>query len=107
MPEIRKRASTEESMAATIEVEHAGPDRFRVRVIENQTQTSHLVTAKHADCERITAGKIEPAELVKRSFEFLLENEPKESILARFDLSVIARYFPAFEGEMKRRLAAL
>jgi hypothetical protein len=93
-------------MAAKIEVEHAGPDQFRVRVIEGQTQTSHLVTANKADCERIAARTIEPAELVKRSFEFLLENEPKESILARFDLKVIARYFPAFEREMRGRLAA-
>jgi hypothetical protein len=93
-------------MAARIEVEHVSPDEFRVRVIERETETSHLVTAKKADCERIAAGKIEPAELVKRSFEFLLENEPKESILARFDLSVITRYFPAFEREIRRRLAA-
>jgi hypothetical protein len=93
-------------MAAKIEVENVGPDQFRVHVIERETETSHLVTAKKADCERISAGKIEPAELIRRSFEFLLENEPKESILARFDLSVIARYFPAFEREMKRRLSA-
>jgi hypothetical protein len=93
-------------MAARIEIEPAGQDQFRVRVIEHQTETSHLVTAKKADCERIAEGKIEPAELVKRSFEFLLENEPKESILARFDLSVIPRYFPAFEREMKRRFAS-
>jgi hypothetical protein len=93
-------------MAAKIEVEHAGPDEFRVRVIENRSETSHLVTVRQADYERIAARKVEPAELVRRSFEFLLENEPKESILARFDLSVIGRYFPAFEREMKRRLTA-
>lgn len=94
-------------MAAKIEVEHAGPDQFRVRVIENQTQTSHVVTVRKSDHERIAACKIEPAELVRRSFEFLLENGPKESILARFDLSMIGRYFPVFESEMKRRLKAL
>ena len=93
-------------MAAKIEVENVGPDQFRVHVIERETETSHLVTANKADCERISAGKIQPAELIKRSFEFLLENEPKESILARFDLSVIARYFPSFEQEMRRRLSA-
>jgi hypothetical protein len=93
-------------MPAKIEVENVGPDQFRVRVIERETETSHLVSAKKADCERISAGKIEPAELIRRSFEFLLENEPKESILARFDLSVIARYFPSFEQEMRRRLSA-
>ena len=34
---------------------------------------------------------------VERCFAFLLEREPKESILRRFDVSVIARYFPEFE----------
>jgi hypothetical protein len=34
----------------------------------------------------------------------LLEREPKESILNRFDLSVISRYFPEYEREIKKRL---
>jgi hypothetical protein len=34
-----------------------------------------------------------------------LEHEPKESILARFDLQDIGRYFPEFEREIKRRLS--
>jgi hypothetical protein len=38
------------------------------------------------------------------AFRFLLEREPKESILARFDVSVIARYFPEFERELPRYL---
>jgi len=42
---------------------------------------------------------------VRRSFEFLLEREPKESILTRFDLSLISRYFPEYEREIKRRLS--
>jgi hypothetical protein len=41
---------------------------------------------------------------VRRSFEFLLEREPKESILTRLDLSVISRYFPEYEREIKGRL---
>jgi hypothetical protein len=42
---------------------------------------------------------------VRRSFEFLLERESKESILSRFDLSLISRYFPEYEQEIKRRLS--
>jgi hypothetical protein len=41
---------------------------------------------------------------VKRSFQFLLEREPKESILAEFDLRVIGRYFEEYESEIKRGL---
>ena len=43
--------------------------------------------------------------LVRESFAFLLEREPASSILARFDLPVIARYFPEYDGDIRRRLA--
>jgi hypothetical protein len=93
-------------MSAQIEVEELVSGEFKVRVIEGRTETTHRVTLKPADYERIASGKTNPAEVVRRSFEFLLENEPKESILPRFDLTVISRYFPAYEREIRRRLAA-
>jgi hypothetical protein len=34
----------------------------------------------------------------------LLEREPKESILGRFDLPVIGTYFPGYEAEIGRRI---
>ncbi len=34
------------------------------------------------------------------AFAFLLEREPRESILHSFDLPVIGRYFPEWESEM-------
>ncbi len=92
-------------MTQKIEVEIVSEGTFRVRVIEGKSETSHVVTLKPADCDRIARGKLEPAELVRMAFEFLLENEPKESILGRFDLPLIGRYFPNFEPEMRRRLA--
>ncbi len=92
-------------MSAKIDVEKIGEEEFQVRVSEGKSETSHRVTLKKSDYDRIAGGKVEPAELVRRSFEFLLENEPKESILARFDLTVISRYFPDFEREIRRRLA--
>ena len=93
-------------MAAKIEVEKAGEGEFQVRVIEGKSQTSHVVTLKKTDCERLAGANVEPAELVRRSFEFLLENEPKESILRRFDLLLIGRYFPDYEQEIRRRLSS-
>ncbi len=92
-------------MTQKIEVEIVGEGAFRVRVIEGKSETSHVVTLKPADYERLADGKVEPAELVRMAFEFLLENEPKESILGRFDLPLIGRYFPDFEPEIGRRLA--
>ena len=50
--------------------------------------------------KKLTGGVVSPAELIKRSFEFLLEREPKESILKHFDLPTIYKYFPEFEVEI-------
>jgi len=33
-----------------------------------------------------------------------LEREPKESILSRFDVTVVRRYFPEFEDEIRTYL---
>jgi hypothetical protein len=88
-------------MPSKIEVEKTGNLQFRVRIIEKGSESMHDVTLKQEDYLRLTGGKIEPEELVRRSFEFLLQRESKESILSRFDLSVISRYFPEYESEIK------
>jgi hypothetical protein len=92
-------------MAARIEVETLKDGEFRVRVIDGDSESSHRVTLNAEHYNRLTRGKIEPQELVKRSFQFLLEREPNESILGQFDLQVIARYFPEYEREITRRLS--
>ncbi len=91
-------------MPAKIEVEKLDASSFRVRVIEARSQTAHQVTLDPKDHARLTGGAVDAQELIRKSFEFLLEREPKESILGRFDLAVISRYFPEFEREIKRRL---
>jgi hypothetical protein len=101
---IAPRSVLGDRMEAKIEVEKTGNLEFRVRIIEKASETTHTVTMKQGDYARLTGGKIEPEELVRRSFEFLLEREPKESILGRFDLSVISRYFPDFELELERKI---
>ena len=93
------------SMTREITVERINDSEFRVRIIEGGSESSHRVTLSPKDYSRLTGGKTEPEELVRRSFEFLLERESKESILNRFDLSVISRYFPEFDREIKRRLS--
>jgi hypothetical protein len=79
---------------------------FEVLVREGRGQTRHEVTLKAADLARLGAGQ-GGAALVEAAFAFLLEREPKESILTRFDLSVISRYFPEFERELPRYLEAV
>jgi hypothetical protein len=92
-------------MAAKIEVEQVAPYEFHVRVTEGKTVTSHVVTMKTSEYERISGNKVAPTELVHRAFEFLLARERKESILRKFDVTVIGQYFAEFEQSMKRSLA--
>lgn len=91
-------------MAVRIEVEKVREGEFRVRLSEPKSQSSHRVTLSQADYRRLSGGKIEPQELIRLSFEFLLAREPKESILPDFDLPLIGRYFPEYERELKRKI---
>ena len=64
--------------------------------------SQHEVQVRAADVERLDPGAPDPAELVRRSFTFLLEREPPSSILPSFDLMTIARYFPEYEATIRR-----
>jgi hypothetical protein len=66
---------------------------FDVEIVDRGSSTRHRVRVGMADYESLTGGLITPRELVEKSFEFLLEREPKESILSSFDLGVIEKYF--------------
>jgi hypothetical protein len=74
----------------------------RVRVTERDGHSEHLVAVSQGDLERLAPGASEPHDLVRRSFEFLLEREPRSSILRSFDLPVIGRYFPDYEAAIRR-----
>jgi hypothetical protein len=57
---------------------------------------------------RLTAslgcGDVAPEELVRASFEFLLEREPATSILREISLNIISQYFPGYPAEIGARL---
>ncbi len=88
---------------AEIEVTRIEEGKFRVKVREPGSSSVHEVSASADDVKRF-GGETSPEQLIEASFEFLLEREPKESILSRFDLPVIARYFPEYPGEIRSRL---
>lgn len=75
-----------------------------VRVGEAGRESAYAVSVSAAELARFAPGADDPQRLVTASFEFLLEREPKESILARFALSVIEHYFPEYPREIARRL---
>jgi hypothetical protein len=90
------------SLSVTRVSEDANALAFEVVIREASGETHHHVSLAPALLSRLAPG--EGAEsFVERCFHFLLEREPKESILGRFDVSVIARYFPEFDREIARR----
>lgn len=87
---------------ASIDVAQQSSTTFLVTVDDGEGRTSHLVTVMPSDVERYAPGST-PEELLEASFAFLLSREPKESILGRFDLPVIERYFPEYPDVMRGR----
>ncbi|MAT83289.1 MAG: hypothetical protein CMD39_03270 [Gammaproteobacteria bacterium] len=78
---------------------HDDPLSFEVRVTAGGGETRHDVTLSRRDAERLGGG-VAPDRLIDAAFRFLLDREPKESILRRFDVSVISRYFPEFDARL-------
>jgi len=73
-------------------------------IVEGQTTTTHRVTLTHLYYQKLTNNQITPELLVEKSFEFLLDRESNTSILSRFDLPIIERYFPEYEETIKTML---
>ena len=88
---------------ASIRVTALGGDEFQVEVQEGSSTSKHRVSADEA-ARRRYGGDTPAEQLLEASFRFLLEREPKESILGRFELPVIERYFPEYGDEIRRRL---
>ncbi|HUE79324.1 MAG TPA: hypothetical protein VMN38_06800 [Sphingomicrobium sp.] len=76
------------------------PLEFDVSVSGGGSETRHQVTMSSRDCERLAAERCSPEQCIEAAFLFLLDREPKEAILSRFDVTIIARYFPEFEAEL-------
>ncbi len=84
-----------------IEVKKKNANVFLVIVDEKGFKTEHNVELDDEYYQKLTNGEIAKEELVKKSFQFLLEREPKESILSSFNLKIIRGYFPEYEKEIK------
>jgi hypothetical protein len=92
---------------AVIEVSRIGegdPLKFHVVVRDGSGETSHEVTMSAETCTLLTAGAHGPERCIEAAFRFLLDREPKESILHKFDVTQIARFFPEFGRKMPHYL---
>ena len=83
-------------MSEVRRVAEGDPMDFEVVIREGEGETRHHVTMSRQMCDRLAAGKHTPERCLEAAFRFLLDREPKESILRRFDVTVISRYFPEF-----------
>jgi hypothetical protein len=86
-----------------IRVTHRTGAIYDVVVEDERGSTSHEVTVWPSDIERYAPGAL-PEDLLEASFVFLLEREPKEAILKRFELPVIERYFPEYRTQIAAML---
>jgi hypothetical protein len=83
----------------TIRVTHRNGNIYDVTVDDGRGSTHHEVTVWPSDVERYAPGAT-PEDLLEASFRFLLEREPKEAILRRFELPVIERYFRDYPAQI-------
>jgi len=84
-----------------IEVKKKNEQEFLVTIEEKGSSSEHTVSLEEDYYKNLTDGKISKEELIRKSFEFLLERESKESILSEFNLRIIRNYFPEYEEKIK------
>lgn len=84
---------------ADIDIRALDEEHFEVTIDEGTTSSVHVVTASEKHRQLLCEGCDAP-KLVEASMRFLLDREPKESIMNQFDLDVIARYFPEYPSEI-------
>jgi hypothetical protein len=86
-------------------LEHGFAWECRVVIGDPEREPEYVVGVSRAELERYAKGGTEPTALVEESFRFLLEREPASSILRRFNLSDIERYYPAYHELILWRMA--
>jgi hypothetical protein len=81
--------------------------RCAVSIDDGRGTSAHDVTVATENATDLAAAtdQSDVERLVYETIAFLLEREPKESILRAFDITVVSRYFPEFESEIRSRLA--
>ncbi|MGI8999400.1 MAG: hypothetical protein ACR2GO_06810 [Candidatus Limnocylindria bacterium] len=77
--------------------------RCSVVVGDDASATEHSVEVDRATLGDLAPGAT-PAELIRESFVYLLEREPRESIMRAFELPMIARFFADYPDAISHRL---
>ncbi len=82
-----------------------GPGRAGVQISEDSRLLSYVVTVPRVVVDQLGLSDVETVDIVRATFEFLLEREPATSIMKEFSLDVVPTYFPEFYEELAARLS--
>lgn len=93
MPEIK-----------VLHINEGDDDVFAVEIAEGDSTAHCEVTVTDNSFRKFAPDRSSKKDLVRESFEFLLEREPKESILSSFEIGVIEKYFPEYPEQIVKRL---
>jgi hypothetical protein len=80
---------------------------FDVIVHDGHGEGRHQVTIQADEARRWAELGAEPPRGVEAVMRFLIDREPKESIMSAFDTNVVRRYFPDFDDALPGYLARL
>ena len=87
-------------MSDQINIKELSPNAFDVTIYSN-TETNHEVTISDNFITEYQIKNLTKKEILEQSFIFLLERESNTSILRKFDIEVIANYFPEYKKLFK------
>ena len=87
-------------MSDQINIKELSLNTFDVTIYSN-TETNHEVTISDNFITEYQIKNLTKKEIIKQSFIFLLERESNTSILRKFDIEVIANYFPEYKKLFK------
>ena len=77
--------------------------KFQVTIEEASERTTHVIRIKDSFLDLLPKDHSDE-EIVIAAVRFLLDREPKETILSNFDISMIPNYFPNFLSEISSYL---
>ena len=87
-------------MSDQINIKELSSNAFDVTIYSN-TETNHQVTISDNFITEYQIKNLTKKEIIEQSFLFLLERESNTSILRKFDIEVIANYFPEYKKLFK------
>jgi hypothetical protein len=82
------------------ETEGQGHWAYQVTVFDDGRRREHHVTLSWSDYDLWSRGQHAPQKVIDALFRFLLARESASAIMAKFDCSVVRRYFPQVDDEL-------